>query len=101
MPSQVVPLEATFEGYIGTTQDALVVFEACLRGQLGHAARPPKGDECLRHVKGGKVYIYEEHASGVKSWIDGGSWSPGHNEGSFVVYHELNVRHLRLRQGFY
>ncbi|KAK2594452.1 Global transcription regulator sge1 [Conoideocrella luteorostrata] len=69
--------------------DALIMFEACLRGQITHAARRPHDRERQDAIKSGNVFIYEEHASGIKRWTDGVSWSPSRILGNFLIYREL------------
>ncbi|KAI5457907.1 Gti1/Pac2 family-domain-containing protein [Mariannaea sp. PMI_226] len=83
------PLNCTFEGHIASTIDALVLFEACLSGQLNHVPRRPHDRERQDLIKSGNVFIYEEHASGIKRWTDGVSWSPSRILGNFLIYREL------------
>lgn len=83
------PLKPTFEGYVSSTLDALVLFEACLSGQLNHVPRRPHDRERKDLIKSGSIFIYEEHASGIKRWTDGVSWSPSRILGNFLVYREL------------
>jgi hypothetical protein len=81
-------LAATFDGYIGTTYDALIVFEACLSGRLSRALRRPKEDERQELIQSGKVFIYKQE-SGITRWTDGVSWSPSRILDNFLVYREL------------
>ncbi|PGH06626.1 hypothetical protein GX51_02253 [Blastomyces parvus] len=83
-------LEPTFTGYVATTQDALILFEACLTGLLHHVPRRPHDRERSQLVKSGSVFIYEENASGIKRWTDGVTWSPSRILGNFLVYRELD-----------
>ena len=83
------PLVPTFCGHIASTQDALVLFEACLSGALNHVARRPHDRERSSLIKSGNVFIYEEHSSGIKRWTDGVPWSPSRILGNFLVYREL------------
>ncbi|RTE70379.1 hypothetical protein BHE90_015227 [Fusarium euwallaceae] len=82
-------LASTFDGYIRTTYDALIVFEACLSGQLRRAPRRPKDDERQELIQSGKVFIYKEQSS-FKRWTDGVTWSPSRILDNFLVYRELN-----------
>ncbi|KAL5339676.1 Gti1/Pac2 family-domain-containing protein [Aspergillus crustosus] len=82
-------LEPTFTGYVATTHDALVLFEACLTGVLHHVPRRPHDRERSHLVRSGSVFIYEEHSSGIKRWTDGVTWSPSRILGNFLVYREL------------
>ncbi|KAI1268451.1 Gti1/Pac2 family-domain-containing protein [Xylariaceae sp. FL1019] len=83
------PLNPTFQGYIGSTMDALILFECCLSGRLLHVARRPHDRERNQLIKSGNVFIYEEHSSGIKRWTDGVPWSPSRILGNFLLYREL------------
>lgn len=85
----MVPLNPTFQGHIASTMDALVLFQACLSGQLSHVPRRPHDGERKELIKSGNVFIYEGYASGIKRWTDGVSWSPSRILGNFLVYREL------------
>ncbi|KAJ4179295.1 Global transcription regulator sge1 [Fusarium falciforme] len=82
-------LAATFNGYIHTTYDALIVFEACLSGELKYVPRRLTEDERRGLIRSGNVFIYNEHKSGMKRWTDGVSWSPSRILDNFLVYREL------------
>ncbi|KAF9882571.1 hypothetical protein FE257_006857 [Aspergillus nanangensis] len=82
-------LEPTFNGYVASTQDALVLFEACLTGVLHHVPRRPHDRERGHLVRSGSIFIYEENSSGIKRWTDGVTWSPSRILGNFLVYREL------------
>ncbi|RGP62275.1 gti1/pac2 family protein [Fusarium sporotrichioides] len=84
------PLDATLTGYIGNTMDALIVFEACLSGNLHHVARRPHDRERQNLIRSGSIFVYEETSSGIKRWTDGVSWSPSRILGNFLVYREMN-----------
>ncbi|RGP61503.1 gti1 pac2 family [Fusarium longipes] len=83
------PLQPTYTGFIESTYDALIIFEACLNGDLHHVARRPHDRERQELIKSGNVFIYEESCSGIKRWTDGVSWSPSRILGNFLVYREL------------
>jgi len=83
-------LQPTFHGHVSTTTDALVLFEACLQGQLSHVPRRPHDRERGQLIRSGSVFIYEENASGIKRWTDGVTWSPSRILGNFLVYRELD-----------
>lgn len=83
-------LEPTFRGYVASTTDALILFEACLTGVLSHVPRRPHDRERSQLVRSGSVFIYEENASGIKRWTDGVTWSPSRILGNFLVYRELD-----------
>ncbi|KEF58081.1 uncharacterized protein A1O9_06004 [Exophiala aquamarina CBS 119918] len=83
-------LQPTFHGHVATTQDALVLFEACLQGHLSHVPRRPHDRERSSLIRSGCIFIYEENASGIKRWTDGVTWSPSRILGNFLVYRELD-----------
>lgn len=80
----------TWTGFVHSTMDAVVVLEACLQGKLLHIPRRPHDRERASIIASGKVFIYEENASGIKRWTDGVTWSPSRIMGNFLVYRELN-----------
>ena len=83
-------LQPTFQGHVATTQDALILFEACLQGHLSHVPRRPHDRERNRLIRSGCIFIYEENVSGIKRWTDGVTWSPSRILGNFLVYRELD-----------
>ncbi|KAI0540896.1 Gti1/Pac2 family-domain-containing protein [Xylaria digitata] len=83
-------LTPTFQGFIGSTMDALILFEACLSGPLAHVSRRPHDRERPQLIQSGNVFIYEEHSSGIKRWTDGVPWSPSRILGNFLLYRELD-----------
>ncbi|KAI9741950.1 MAG: hypothetical protein M1834_000339 [Cirrosporium novae-zelandiae] len=89
MSANAGSLRPTYEGHVATCHDALVLFEACLQGQLSHVPRRPHDRERSQLIKSGSVFIYEENASGIKRWTDGVPWSPSRILGNFLVYREL------------
>ncbi|KAF9184739.1 hypothetical protein BGZ51_003166 [Haplosporangium sp. Z 767] len=82
----------TFHGYIETTQDTLLIFEACRRGLLPRICRRLQEKE-RRIVQSGTVFIFDERESGIKRWTDGLVWSPSRILGNFLIYRELDKRH--------
>ncbi|KAH0844220.1 hypothetical protein AYO21_06252 [Fonsecaea monophora] len=90
MSSGGAALQPTFQGHVATTQDALILFEACLQGHLSHVPRRPHDRERSNLIRSGCVFIYEENASGIKRWTDGVTWSPSRILGNFLVYRELD-----------
>ncbi|PMD41733.1 hypothetical protein L207DRAFT_426418, partial [Hyaloscypha variabilis F] len=83
------PPSPTFYGHVASTQDALLLFEACLSGALNHLTQRPNDRERVNLIKTGNVFIYEEHSSCIKRWTDGVPWSPSRILGNFLVYREL------------
>ncbi|KAI1183329.1 Gti1/Pac2 family-domain-containing protein [Nemania serpens] len=89
-PAGANPLSPTFQGFISSTMDALILFEACLSGRLSHVPRRPHDRERPQLIRSGNVFIYEEHSSGIKRWTDGVPWSPSRILGNFLLYRELD-----------
>lgn len=88
--SDNVPLEPTYKGFIRSTMDSLILFEAALTGRLPHISRRPHDRERSELIASGHVFIYEERSSGIKRWTDGVSWSPSRILGNFLLYRELD-----------
>lgn len=86
----ISPLLPTFYGYISSTRDALLLFEACLSGTLSPIPQRPLDRERESLIRSGNVFVYEEHSAGIKRWTDGVPWSPSRALGNFLVYRELD-----------
>ena len=84
------PLVPTWSGYVASTLDALVLIQGTFDGILTHVPRRPHDRERQELIKSGSIFIYEEHASGIKRWTDGVSWSPSRILGNFLIYRELD-----------
>jgi hypothetical protein len=82
-------LSPTYYGYIASRHDALLVFEASLRGILNPIPRRPNATERTSLIQSGCVVIYNDQSSGIQRWTDGVRWSPSRVMGDFLVYHEL------------
>ena len=63
-------LSKTFFGYIDTTEDTLLLVEACIRGILPRVRRRLNERE-RNSIKSGTVLIFNERESGIKRWTDG------------------------------
>lgn len=60
-----MPVNETFHGFIETTTDTLLIFEACRRGILSKITR--RLQECERGaVRSGTVFVFDERESGKK-----------------------------------
>lgn len=81
----------SYIGYIKTPQDALVVFEACRRGQLNRVQRRLSSKERV-HIRSGSVFAWDEREAGMRRWTDGRTWSPSRVLGSFLTYRELDTK---------
>ncbi|KAI8148331.1 Gti1/Pac2 family-domain-containing protein [Fennellomyces sp. T-0311] len=86
-----MPTNETFHGFVETTRDTLLIFEACRRGIF------PKINRRLQErergaVRSGTVFVFDERESGIKRWTDGFVWSPSRILGNFLIYRELDGR---------
>ncbi|WVQ76475.1 hypothetical protein IAR50_006143 [Cryptococcus sp. DSM 104548] len=84
-------LDPPFRGYIESTFDALLVFEAARRGMIPRVTRRLIERE-RGMVQSGAVFVFDEHESGIKRWTDGLVWSPSRILGNFLVYRETDKR---------
>ncbi|KAL2316387.1 Gluconate transporter inducer Gti1 [Schizosaccharomyces pombe] len=82
-------LQPTFVGFIGTTVDALLLFEACRQNYTHFVDRRPQDRERERLIRSGSVFVFDEVQSGIKRWTDGIAWSPSRVIGNFLVYRQL------------
>ncbi|GAV29802.1 hypothetical protein PMKS-003306 [Pichia membranifaciens] len=83
-------VKPTYTGYIGTSKDALIIFQAVLSGVLTPVHRRPAENERSELVKSGNVFVFIEETSRIKRWTDGISWSPSRILGRFLIYRELS-----------
>lgn len=83
-------LRPTWRGFVSATEDAFLLFEAVLAGNLHSVTRRPHDFERSSLIASGSVFIYEEGTSGIHRWTDGVSWSPSRVLGDFLIYRELD-----------
>ena len=95
MPDSVIA--ATYRGQVASTQDALIVIEACLRGVLYHICRRPRASEESSLAKSGNIFVYESRSSGIRSWEDGITWSTPQRVGNFEICRQLSSTSGRSR----
>lgn len=81
----------TYFGHIKTPQDALIIFEACRRGQLHRVQRRLSSKERMT-IRSGSVFAWDENEAGMRRWTDGRTWSPSRVLGSFLTYRELDTK---------
>ncbi|KAF2457323.1 Gti1/Pac2 family-domain-containing protein, partial [Lineolata rhizophorae] len=84
-------MQPTWIGFVNTTEDSLLLLEACLQGLLNHCPRRPHDRERAEIIRSGSIFVYEENASGIKRWTDGLTWSPSRILGNYLVYRELSA----------
>ncbi|KAI8080702.1 Gti1/Pac2 family-domain-containing protein [Gilbertella persicaria] len=81
----------TYHGYIKTSQDALIIFEACRKSQLIRVQRRLSSKERVQ-IRSGSVFAWDEREAGMRRWTDGRTWSPSRVLGSFLTYRELDSK---------
>ncbi|KAI8339159.1 Gti1/Pac2 family-domain-containing protein [Chlamydoabsidia padenii] len=92
MQQQTTETMETFLGHIKTPQDALIIFEACRRGQLVRVKRRLSTKERMS-IRSGSVFAFDENEAGMRRWTDGRTWSPSRvSGGSFLTYRELDTK---------
>lgn len=80
----------TFFGYIHSTEDALLLFEACRKNELKLTARRLNSKE-RREIRSGSVFVFDEHNSGIRRWTDGLLWSPSRILGKSCRSHNVQI----------
>ncbi|PWW74039.1 hypothetical protein C7212DRAFT_359230 [Tuber magnatum] len=82
-------VEPTFEGFVESTRDALLLFQGVINQTLPMVPRRPHERERESLIRSGAVFVYEENSSAIKRWTDGIAWSPSRIIGNFLIYREL------------
>eukprot|EP00842_Homolaphlyctis_polyrhiza_P005790 jgi/Hompol1/6211/HPOL_004903-RA len=84
--------KTTFHGFIDTTADALLLFEACRLGRLQLA--PTQRLEKVERdaISSGDCFVYCEETTRIHRWSDGRRWSANRVRGSFLIYREVDSR---------
>lgn len=83
------PIVATLHGHVASTQDALIVIEACLQGYLSHLGRRPRRAEEPLLGRSSDIFVYERRSSGIAAWQDGIAWSAPVRVGNFEMRRQL------------
>ncbi|KAG8984332.1 hypothetical protein FRB94_006134 [Tulasnella sp. JGI-2019a] len=84
--------EPPWNGFLETTEDALLILEAAKRRLIPRVTRRLAESE-RRLITSGSVFVFEEEESGIKRWTDGFLWSPSRILGNFLLYRETDKRH--------
>lgn len=95
MPESAIA--ATYRGHVASTQDALIIIEACFRGVLYHTCRRPRSSEESSLAKSGNIFVYESRSSGIRNWEDGITWSTPQRVGNFEICRQLSSSSSRSR----
>src|SRR5262249_8716000 len=78
----------TYNGYVRTPGDAIILFEACRLGILPRVQRRLSEKE-RQSIRSGSVFVWDEREAGMRRWTDGKSWSASRVSGSFLTYREM------------
>lgn len=73
-----------FRGWLRTTKDALLVFEAGRKGIIPRVTRRFHDAEKRDIIKSGAILVFTEEESGIKRWTDPFLWSASRMLGNFV-----------------
>ncbi|CAK9441597.1 uncharacterized protein LODBEIA_P54650 [Lodderomyces beijingensis] len=89
----------SYHGRIKTTQDALLLLEACRQHLIPTINRRLTSFERSKYILPNTIFIWNESTCGMKRWTDGKIWSPSkvHN-GNFLIYKELNKFNQKLEE---
>ncbi|PWN42372.1 hypothetical protein IE81DRAFT_347476 [Ceraceosorus guamensis] len=88
--------EPTFTGYIASTHDALLVFEAVRQKKMSKIPRRLRDDE-RKLIRSGSVFVFDERESGIKRWTDGLLWSPSRILMNFLVYRQIDKKQHQVK----
>jgi hypothetical protein len=87
--SHPMSLEPTFHGYVATSNDALLLFEAARsNGILSKVTRRPDDRERDRLIKSGSIFVFEQ-STGIRRWPDCIAWAPSTILGNYLIYRQL------------
>ena len=77
-------------GFVESAHDAVVLFEACLKGFLPTVCRRPTVTDREVVIRSGNIFVFDENESEIRRWTDGVRWSPSRMHGNFLIYRELH-----------
>lgn len=79
----------TYNGYVRSQLDAILLFEACRLGLIPRIRRRLSERERLQ-IGSGSVFVWDEREAGLRRWTDGKAWSASRVSGSFLTYREMD-----------
>lgn len=95
MSQTLVP---SYNGFIGSTKDAVLVIQGVLSKEFPLVERRPLDRERKYLIKLGLVFVFIEERLGIKRWTDGIAWSASRILGRFLVYRELDHATLNEKE---
>ncbi|KZF22631.1 hypothetical protein L228DRAFT_268020 [Xylona heveae TC161] len=104
-------LKPSYEGYVGTPDEARRVVQGCVMGILHHAPRRMRKSEEAELIQSGNVFVVEKNASGIEEWVDSVDWNAseplkkktftvtmhGHRHHVTSYYTDEDIRNHRLQ----
>lgn len=79
-------IQPTLIGYIYTSNDVLLLIEACRSGTLNYIPRFPEQNEVQALVSSGNIFVYADFLTGREHWNDGMSWTLLGLENGIIQY---------------
>lgn len=79
------PKSDILRGWIKTTEDAVLVFEATRVGFVPRVTRRFHEIEKRSIIQSGAIFVFTEEESGIKRWTDPYLWSASRMQGGFLV----------------
>lgn len=86
------PKADILRGWIKTTKDAILVFEATRVGIVPRVTRRFHDLEKRSIIQSGAILVFTEEESGIKRWTDPFLWSASRMQGNFLVRDLVAVR---------
>ncbi|KAI0757753.1 Gti1/Pac2 family-domain-containing protein [Daedaleopsis nitida] len=93
-PPATPPKPDLLRGWIKTTEDAVLVFEATRVGIVPRVTRRFHELEKRSIIKSGAILVFTEEESGIKRWTDPYIWSASRTQGDFLMYRERENEHV-------
>ncbi|KAI8983162.1 Gti1/Pac2 family-domain-containing protein [Trametes punicea] len=88
LPASAPPKADILRGWIKTTKDAILVFEATRAGIVPRVTRRFHDLEKRSIIQSGAILVFTEEESGIKRWTDPYLWSASRMQGNFLMYRE-------------
>ena len=89
LPASAPPKADILRGWIKTTKDAILVFEATRAGIVPRVTRRFHDLEKRSIIQSGAILVFTEEESGIKRWTDPYLWSASRMQGNFLVRHSM------------
>ncbi len=86
------PKADILRGWIKTTKDAILVFEATRVGIVPRVTRRFHDLEKRSIIQSGAILVFTEEESGIKRWTDPFLWSASRMQGNFLVRELVGYR---------